>query len=127
MINHREHCEGKRMKFVHAVIALTIIGMPSLLYAHGNLASSAPEDGSRIREVTQIQLVFSATVRLEAMRIRNTDGAEVELESTSTDSAITHTISLDEPLTPGRYSASWRSISSDSHVVNGEIRFIVID
>ena len=115
------------MKSIHAVIALLIIGLSPSLYAHSNLVSSVPDDGARTKAVTEIQLVFSASVKLTAMTLHNTDGTEITLGSIPADSAESHTITISDPLAPGKYAASWRSISSDAHVVSGELRFIVIE
>ena len=115
------------MKSLHAVFALIIIGLSQPLFAHTNLASSVPEDGAQTKAVTEIQLVFSASVKLTAMKLHNTDGTEITLGSLPADMAESHTIALIEALAPGKYVASWRSISSDSHVVDGELRFIVIE
>jgi hypothetical protein len=117
----------KNMKSLYAVFALIIIGLSSSVYAHSNLVSSIPEDGSRIKEATEIQLVFSAPVKLTAMKLVNPAGTEMPLGSIPADMAESHTIALSETLAPGKYVASWRSISSDSHVVDGNLRFIVID
>ena len=115
------------MKYLYTVFALTFISLASLVYAHSNLVSSTPEDGAQIKEVTEIQLVFSAPVKLTVMKLNNTDGTEIALGSIPGDLAESHTITISEALAPGRYAASWRSISSDSHVVDGELRFIVIN
>ena len=115
------------MKSLRTVILLITIGVSQSLYAHTNLVSSVPEDGSRIKEVTKIELTFSAAVTLMTVQLHNTDGTEISLGSVAGDAAESHTIALNEALAPGKYAASWRSISSDSHVVSGELRFIVID
>ena len=115
------------MKLLNAVIALIVIGLSPSLYAHSNLTSSIPEDGAQIKEVTEIQLVFSTPVKLTTMRLVNAAGTKISLGPIPEDMAESLTIALNETLTPGMYVASWRSISSDSHVVDGELRFIVID
>lgn len=116
------------MKSIVAVVALIIIGLSPSLYAHTNLASSVPEDGSQTKAVTEIQLVFAAPVKLTAMKLHNTDGTEIALGPTPADSSESHTITIsNNPLAPGAYAASWRSISADAHVVSGELRFIVIE
>ena len=115
------------MKSLYAVFALTVISLASLGHAHSNLVSSTPEDGAQIKEVTEIRLVFSAPVKLTVMKFNNTDGTEIALGSIPGELAASHTVTINETLAPGRYAASWRSISSDSHVVDGELRFIVVD
>jgi len=115
------------MKFVNALLALIIIGLSPSLYAHTHLGSSVPADGAHVREVTQIQLSFSAPVTLTAMKLENEAGTEMALGPIPADPAESHTIAVDEALAPGRYVATWRSVGADSHIVSGEVRFIVID
>lgn len=115
------------MKFLRTVFVLIIIGLYQPLFAHTNLTSSVPEDGAQTKAVTEIQLVFSASVKLTAMTLHNTDGTEVTLGSIPADPSESHTITISDALAPGMYAASWRTISADSHVVSGELRFIVIE
>ena len=115
------------MKIHHTVFALIVICLSSLVYAHSNLVSSIPEDGAQIEEATELKLIFSAPVKLTAMKIVNAAGTAMALKSIPADMSESHTIALSEALTSGKYVASWRSISSDSHVVDGNLRFIVID
>ena len=115
------------MKFLYTAFALIITGLSLSVYAHSNLVSSVPDDGAQIKEATELQLVFSTPIKLTAMKLVNSAGAEMALGSIPADMAESHTIALRETLAPGKYVASWRSISSDSHVVDGNLRFIVID
>lgn len=115
------------MKALLAIITTTLFAIPLSLNAHTNLSSSVPADGGQVREVAEIQLVFSAAVKLTTFKLMGADGAEVTVGSIPADTTESHTISVGETLPPGRYHATWRSISADSHVVNGEIRFIVTD
>ena len=115
------------MRSLLAVCALIVIGLSQSLFAHSNLASSVPEDGAHTKGVTELQLAFAAPVRLTAVKLRNTDGREFALGIVSADPSELHTIAIKDTLTPGMYAATWRSIGADSHVVNGDLRFVVIE
>jgi methionine-rich copper-binding protein CopC len=103
------------------------MGTSSLGHAHSNLTSSIPEDGAQIKEATEIQLVFSAPVKLITMKLVNAAGVEVALDAVSLDMADSHNIVISDKLTPGMYVAAWRSIGGDSHVADGNLRFVVVD
>ena len=115
------------MKFLYTLFALIVIGLFQPLFAHSNLASSVPEDGAQTKTVTEIQLAFSAPVRLTAMKLHNTDGTEIALGPVAAEPSVSHTITIHDRLAPGMYAATWRSIGADSHVVNGDLRFVVIE
>ena len=115
------------MRYLYAVLALIVICLTSMAYAHSNLVSSVPEDGAQIREASEIQLVFSAPVKLVSMKLVNTAGAEIALGTIPADMLDSHTITIGDALAPGMYVAAWRSIGSDSHVADGNLRFIVVD
>src|SRR5581483_9937208 len=95
--------------------------------AHAVLVSSSPVDGSRVdREPAQVRLTFDEEVGLIS-------GAEQVISATGLRAGTGHgsqagggrTIVL--PLKPhlpaGTYSATWRVVSADTHVVSGSITF----
>ena len=106
-------------------LSLLLLVIPATVLGHTKLAASVPEDGAQIATVNEIRLEFSAQVRLTAVKVQNRDGAEISLGDIPTETQEAFTVAVKEALGPGQYQVSWRSISGDSHVVNGEFRFTV--
>ena len=113
------------MKFQTAFFVLLIMIVPQSLQAHTKLSTSNPADGATVSALTEIQLEFSTDVRLTAVKLQDSAGMEMALGSIPGETAATYTIAVNESPAPGEYLISWRSISGDSHVVSGEIRFTV--
>ena len=90
------------MRYLYAVLALVVICLTSMVYAHSNLVSSVPEDGAQINEASEIQLVFSAPVKLVTMKLVNTAGAEIALGTIPADMMDAHTITIGDVLAPFR-------------------------
>lgn len=112
----------KRIVAFYLLIAAPLAGL-----AHTNLSSSVPEDGAHVSAPTEIQLVFSAEVRLTAVSIRSGDGEDIPVGDIPRDTQSTFRIPINAELSAGQYQVAWRSISGDSHVVSGEFRFTVTD
>lgn len=112
------------MKSICAM-SLLLLAIPATVLGHTKLAASVPEDGAQIATATEIRLEFSAPVRLTAVQLRDGDGTEISLGDLPNESQETFSVAIKDALGPGQYQVSWRSISGDSHVVNGEFRFTV--
>ena len=112
------------MKNIFA-LGLLLLVIPATVLGHTKLAASVPEDGAQIATANEIRLEFSAPVRLTAVKVQNRDGTEISLGDIPTETQEAFTVAVKEALGPGQYQVSWRSISGDSHVVNGEFRFTV--
>ena len=110
-----------------AVAILLCLLLPAMLPAHTNLSSSAPEDGASVAAPTEIRLEFSAPVRLTAVSLRSAAGSDIPLGDISSEVQTSFSVAIETAMEPGQYQVSWRSISGDSHVVSGEIRFTVVD
>ena len=115
------------MKLIPAAVALAVMLLAQPLLAHTKLSSSNPADGSTVNALPEIQLEFSAAVRLTAVILESSAGAEVGLGPIPGETATAYTIALKDVLAPGEYLITWRSVSGDSHIVSGEIRFSVAD
>ncbi len=112
------------MKSIFA-LSLLLLVIPATVLGHTKLAASVPEDGAQIATLNEIRLEFSAPVRLTAVKVQNRDGAEISLGDIPNETQEAFSVAIKEALGPGQYQVSWRSISGDSHVVNGEFRFTV--
>ena len=114
------------LKIWHRVIfcIITVLLMGNAL-AHTNLSSSIPSDGSTTSAPSEIVLEFSDAVRLTSIALKGGSGDSVALGKRPSGPAKVFRVKIEGSVTPGDYVVSWRSISSDSHVVSGEIRFTV--
>ncbi len=95
--------------------------------AHAVLVGSSPIDGSRLdSSPTEVSLTFDEPVRLvtDAAEVIGDDGASVGSgPARVSPDGVTVTIPLRPHLSQGGYTATWRVISADTHVVAGSITF----
>jgi copper transport protein len=95
--------------------------------AHAVLVSSSPVDGSRVnREPAQVRLTFDEEVGLisGAEQVIATTGLRADTGHVSqAGGGRTIVLPLKPDLPPGTYSATWRVVSADTHVVSGSITF----
>lgn len=95
--------------------------------AHAVLVSSSPTDGSRVdQEPAAVSLTFDEAVQpiLASDQVIAGTGARVDTGQLrqSTDGA-TITMPLKPGLPKGSYTAVWRVVSADTHIVSGSITF----
>jgi copper transport protein len=95
--------------------------------AHAVLVSSDPEDGARVdTEPTAVQLHFDEAVEIVpgAEKVISTTGIRVDIGDVRViDGGTTIVLPLKPHLPDGTYSATWRVVSADTHVVDGSITF----
>ncbi|MFJ4655900.1 copper resistance CopC/CopD family protein [Nocardia sp. NPDC088792] len=95
--------------------------------AHAVLVASSPADGARVdRAPRQVTLTFDEAVGLipGAERVIGLDGTRADTGETQlAEGGRTIVIVLRPALVNGTYSASWRVVSADTHIVSGSIRF----
>ena len=95
--------------------------------AHAVLVSSSPVDGSRVNaEPAQVRLTFDEPVGLIAAdeQVISATGARADTGRVRlTDGGTTIVLPLRPHLPRGTYSATWRVVSADTHVVTGSITF----
>ena len=96
-------------------------------HAHATLESSTPVDGSRVEVApAEVILTFDEAVQLVrgTAQVISDDGARVDSGgahlSTNGTSVV---IPLQPHLAKGSYTATWRVVSADTHVVAGSISF----
>ncbi|MFD1930073.1 copper resistance protein CopC [Nonomuraea mangrovi] len=100
-----------------------LYGAPQAL-AHDQLKSSSPAKNAVVSAVEEIELEFTARVRLPAVVLHDAGGAAVAVGKPEADGAVV-TAAVPQPLPPGRYVVGWRVVSSDGHPIEGEIPFTV--
>ena len=95
--------------------------------AHAVLVSSTPVDGSRVNtEPAQVRLTFYEPVGLIAAdeQVISAAGARADTGQVRlAEGGTTIVLALRPHLPRGTYSATWRVVSADTHVVSGSITF----
>jgi len=108
-----------------AVLAVIIVAPGA--FAHSFLESAEPRPGSTVKTVpAEVRLRF--TERLEAafstVRVTDEAGRRVDRGETHLEAGAPKRLRVPLlPIGPGRYTVSWRVLSVDSHVVEGEFTF----
>ena len=95
--------------------------------AHSPLQSVTPSDGAVLTAAPQaIEMRFRGGARLIRFQLVNAgDGTKIGLgESHLMDKSDEHRIIL-PPLPAGEFTASWRALSEDGHVIRGGFSFSV--
>ncbi len=111
-------------------LALLLLGMTSLCmyqaHAHTRLAGATPANAAVTSTAPQeIVLEFNADVRLLAVTLEGTDAQTIALDPVSDAQQQRFTVAILADLAPGDYLVTWRAVGADTHVVSGEIHFIV--
>ena len=95
--------------------------------AHAVLVSSTPVDGSRVNtEPAQVRLTFDRPVGLIAADEQVISATGVRADTGQVrlaEGGTTVVLPLRPHLPRGTYSATWRVVSADTHVVSGSITF----
>lgn len=112
----------KKVPFIIGMILLFIL--PNVAFAHTNLTSSNPEEGSIITEpVNEIVLTFNTTVEpLSTIKLMK-NGSDVPLEVKAEGDTLKG--SLANELENGTYTADWKIIGGDGHEIDGTVSFEV--
>ncbi|WP_338836431.1 copper resistance CopC/CopD family protein [Gordonia polyisoprenivorans] len=109
------------------VVCALVMATPGLAGAHATLVSSVPAGDSRVAiSPSQVVLTFDENISVGAdpARVISAQGDRVDTGSPhliSAGNALVIPVRPDLPA--GSYSATWRVISADTHVVTGSIVF----
>jgi copper transport protein len=104
-----------------------VFAFPAAADAHAVLVSSNPVDGSRLdSSPSTVTLHFDERVELvpDTARVISSDGARADTghaRQGSDESVVI--IPLNPDLPKGSYTATWRVVSADTHIVSGSISF----
>jgi copper resistance protein C len=93
--------------------------------AHDRLISSAPDAGSTGPAPSRVRLTMNEDVVKVGSRVVVT-GPSGPVTGRLTTSGPDLTESFADPLTAGRYTVTWRAVSSDGHPVSGRFGFTVV-
>ena len=111
------------------LLLLMMLALPPaamMAHAHSPLLSTSPGDGSVVAAAPDaIEMNFRGKAQLIRFRLTGADGAQVDL---GTDhlrlEASRHLISLPS-IGGGEFTAAWRAMSEDGHVLKGTFSFTV--
>lgn len=104
--------------------AMVLAGWAAVVFAHTRLASSVPADGAEVEAPSELVLEFSEPVHVTAVTLRTAAGGQALGEIPKGPAAV-FVIPVLERLAPGDYSVSWRAVGADTHIVSGELGFVV--
>ena len=94
--------------------------------AHTELATTVPANGAMIAAAPEnVQLEFSEPVRLTALSIQKDGEGKQSLGPLPSQASEAFAVALPATLGDGHYVVSWRALSADTHVMNGEFMFAV--
>ena len=108
-------------------ILVTALFLNVSAQAHSPLTSFTPADGATLTTApTSIEMRFRDVSRLIRFAlVGDEDGADIDLEDAHLMvEAVDHIVVL-PPLAGGRYTASWRAMGEDGHVIKGRFSFTV--
>jgi methionine-rich copper-binding protein CopC len=106
-------------------LAIVLLAAASVASAHTALVSSTPKPKATVPAPKEITLLFADDVRLTALVLMDEKGANKKLEVLPTAVAKKFTLAVEDPLSPGAYTVTWRAVGADTHVVSGDFRFTV--
>jgi copper resistance protein C len=112
------------------ILLLIFVAGSARLEAHAFLKDANPGVGSTIQtSPSEVQIRFTENIEpaVSSIQVFNTSGKEVDkrdLHLDRSDHALLH-ISL-PPLGVGTYKVTWRVVSVDTHVTNGDFTFRVV-
>ena len=114
------------LALIGGLLAAGVIWAPAAS-AHAVLVSSSPVDGSRVNtEPAEVRLTFDESVGLIPAdeEVISTTGLRADTGPPRlTAGGTTIVLPLRPALPKGTYSATWRVVSADTHVVSGSITF----
>jgi putative copper export protein/methionine-rich copper-binding protein CopC len=114
------------------LLAILLVLVPALAYAHQYLTASDPSAGAELDVVPeQLRLTFSEPVRLQLTRVllRSARTGEIALGALAVadDEPRELLVPIEGTVGPGAYTLEWVSAGADGHVVRGNLAFTVAD
>jgi hypothetical protein len=114
------------------LVVVTTSVSPEAAYAHDTVASSVPAAGSTVAQAPDTVTVrFEGTVSRAAVEVTDGCGARVPVRVTVAGSRLTAALQRG-PVAPGTgaarpagWTAEWKAVGSDGHLVQGTIPFTV--
>lgn len=111
------------MKRVLFMFGSMILGATAV-QAHTHLESSVPADKSKVPTPSVIELQFSEAARVTALTVQKGEAAAKNLGPLPAKAANRVSVPV-TGLTAGSYTATWRVVGADGHVMSGKFQFTV--
>jgi methionine-rich copper-binding protein CopC len=109
--------------------ATLVLLMPAILGAHASLERTEPRVSSRVKSPPRlVKLWFTENLEpaFSTARVLDVRGARVDLGDARVDDTNPALLRVGlTPLTAGTYRVSWRVVSVDTHVSEGDFTFVV--
>jgi methionine-rich copper-binding protein CopC len=113
------------MKMVRMLCALVMMGLGALALAHTHLVKSVPANGATIsNSPPRFVLTFAEPAKLTTLSLQKDSEQAQKLAPLPTSASAEISVPA-PPLKPGKYTLSWRALSSDGHVMPGTLSFTV--
>ncbi|MEV4105431.1 copper resistance protein CopC [Nonomuraea sp. NPDC049649] len=111
-----------RSILVALLSGLLVVFLAPAALAHDRLVGSTPAEGATVTSLDEIELEFSARVRMPVVALRDADDTQLNLGKPKAEGKFVR-VEVPEPLAAGKYVIAWRVVSSDGHPIQGEIPF----
>jgi methionine-rich copper-binding protein CopC len=112
-----------------ALAALLLAALAGSALAHAQLQRAAPPVGSTVRNApAHVELWFSERLEPSLSRIEVRDEAGQRVDQNDARAApddARHLLVGLAPVGPGRYRVTWRAVSVDTHVTQGDFSFTI--
>lgn len=108
------------------IFFMLLLALSAPVSAHTGLKSSSPADGETVTErLQEIRLEFETAIENgSTLSLIDESGAEISIENVElSENEMTATTT--KPLDGGQYSANWRIVGEDGHVIEGTYSFII--
>ena len=97
---------------------------------HFDLAKSSPEADAHVQMIDAVTLWFTEAPAEGSVSVRLIDASGEPMEGfaavVNEDDAKVYAVATPDGLAPGNYTASWRGMGADGHVVRGDFSFMVM-
>lgn len=114
----------KQFSILTVAFSMFFAGASAL--AHTELKASVPANAATVDQAPEnVELTFSAPVRLTALSIQKDGEQKQSIGPLPAANNATFTVALPDTIGDGHYVVSWRALSEDTHVMSGEFMFAV--
>lgn len=115
------------MKATLMILASTLATLAGSVQAHTHVRSSVPADNAILTAPpTELVLQFSEITRVTSLSIRK-DGEKDATPVTPLPKAAAQVVRVPlAPVTPGKFTVSWRAVGDDNHIMSGTLHYSVV-
>jgi len=122
----RQQTRFSRLIILAAALAIFMPLASMKAAAHSPLASSSPADGTMSAAAPEmIELNFRGKAKLIRFRLTDAGGGEVVLGKDHLMIEASRHLVMLPPIGSGDFTAKWRAMSADGHVLKGAFSFSV--